>query len=185
MTIPVLKTERLRLRGYQASDLAPLLAMWQQPQFYRYITGQPAAESDVWPRMLRDTGLWAVCGFGYWAIEEKATGEYVGAVGFADFRRDMAPSLGEWPEVGWSLAPTRTAGATLPKPCKQPWLGAMCSCRCPVRCASFTLITSLHYAWLPGWDTRSLGARTLRASPWCCSSVSSPRHSPKPSRPLA
>ena len=105
MTIPILETERLRLRGYQAADLVPLLAMWQQPQFYQYITGQPAAESDVWPRLLRDTGLWAVCGFGYWAIEEKATGEYVGAVGFADFRRDMVPPLGEWPEVGWSLAP--------------------------------------------------------------------------------
>ncbi|MDO7887154.1 GNAT family N-acetyltransferase [Hymenobacter cheonanensis] len=104
MTIPVLETARLRLRAYQAADLAPLLAMWQQPQFYQYITGQPATEADVWPRLLRDTGLWVVCGFGYWAIEEKATGEYVGAVGFADFRRDIVPALA-WPEAGWSLAP--------------------------------------------------------------------------------
>lgn len=104
MTIPVLETARLRLRAYQAADLPPLLAMWQQPQFYQYITGQPAAEADVWPRLLRDAGLWAVCGFGYWAIEEKATGEFVGAVGFADFRRDIVPAL-KWPEAGWSLAP--------------------------------------------------------------------------------
>jgi RimJ/RimL family protein N-acetyltransferase len=105
MTIPILETERLRLRAHQAADLAPLLAMWQQPQFYQYITGQPAAEDEVWPRLLRDTGLWAVCGFGYWAIEEKATGTYVGTVGFADFRRAIAAELGQCPEVGWSLAP--------------------------------------------------------------------------------
>jgi RimJ/RimL family protein N-acetyltransferase len=105
VNIPVLETERLRLRAYQAADLPPLLAMWQQPQFYQYITGQPAPEEEVWPRLLRDTGLWAVCGFGYWAIEEKATGQFIGAVGFADFRRAISPALGEWPEAGWSLAP--------------------------------------------------------------------------------
>jgi len=105
MAIPVLETERLRLRAYQATDLLPMLAMWQEPQFYQYITGQPALESDVWMRLLRDAGLWVVCGFGYWAIEEKATGQFIGSVGFADFRRDITPALGEFPEAGWSLAP--------------------------------------------------------------------------------
>lgn len=105
MTVPLLETARLRLRAYQPTDLPPLLAMWQQPQFYQYITGQPAPEGEVWPRLLRDAGLWVVCGFGYWAIEEKATGQFIGAVGFADFRRDLAPALGNAPEVGWSLAP--------------------------------------------------------------------------------
>ena len=107
MTAPSLETERLRLRAYQPTDLPPLLAMWQQPQFYQYITGQPATESEVWTRLLRDAGLWPVCGYGYWAIEEKATGQYVGAVGFADFRRDIAPLLANCPESGWSLAPER------------------------------------------------------------------------------
>jgi hypothetical protein len=32
-------------------------------------------------------GHWALMGFGYWVIEEKATGEFVGDVGFADFKR--------------------------------------------------------------------------------------------------
>jgi RimJ/RimL family protein N-acetyltransferase len=105
MIAPLLETERLRLRAYQPTDLQPLLAMWQEPQFYQYITGQPALESDVWMRLLRDAGLWVVCGFGYWALEEKATGEFIGAVGFADFRRDMTPALGDFPEAGWTLAP--------------------------------------------------------------------------------
>ncbi|MGI4835863.1 MAG: GNAT family N-acetyltransferase [Janthinobacterium lividum] len=105
MTAPTLETERLRLRAYQAADLAPRLAMWQQPQFYQHLTGQPATESEVWTKLLRDAGLWAVCGYGYWAIEEKATGDCVGAVGFADFRRDLTPALGPYPEAGWVLAP--------------------------------------------------------------------------------
>ena len=105
MLAPVLETERLRLRAYQTADLPPLLAMWQQPQFYQHLTGQPATENEVWTKLLRDSGLWAVLGFGYWAIEEKATGEFVGAVGFADFHRALTPPLGHYPEAGWILAP--------------------------------------------------------------------------------
>lgn len=102
---PRLETPRLVLRGYQPADLPPMLAMWQQPQFYQYLGGQPLPESEVWARILRSAGLWPVCGFGYWAVEEKASGEFIGAVGFADFRRAISPTLGDWPEAGWVLAP--------------------------------------------------------------------------------
>ncbi len=107
MLAPPIETPRLRLRGYQTSDLPPMLAMWQQPQFYQYLGGQPLPESEVWTRILRSAGLWPLCGYGYWAIEEKATGEFIGAVGFADFRRAISPALGDWPEAGWVLAPHR------------------------------------------------------------------------------
>jgi RimJ/RimL family protein N-acetyltransferase len=53
MQAPLIETERLRLRGFLASDLEPMLAMWQQPQFYQYLGGQPLPESDVWTRILR------------------------------------------------------------------------------------------------------------------------------------
>jgi len=105
MTAPLLETPRLRLRSYQATDLAPMLAMWQQPQFYQYLGGKPLPEGEVWMRILRSAGLWPVCGYGYWAVEEKATGHFIGAVGFADFRRAISPAFGEWPEAGWVLAP--------------------------------------------------------------------------------
>lgn len=43
-------------------------------------------------------------GFGYWVVEEKASGEFVGEVGFADFKRDIAPSMRGSPELGFALA---------------------------------------------------------------------------------
>ncbi len=44
-------------------------------------------------------------GFGYWALEEKASGRLAGQVGFGDFRRDIKPSIEGVPEIGWVLAP--------------------------------------------------------------------------------
>jgi RimJ/RimL family protein N-acetyltransferase len=49
-------------------------------------------------------GHWALMGFGYWVIEEKATGEFVGDVGFADFKRDITASMRGKPELGFALA---------------------------------------------------------------------------------
>ena len=105
MTIPTLDTARLRLRGHYPADLAPFLAMWQEPAFYRYLTGYPLPEEDVWTKMLRHAGVWALCGYGYWAVEEKATGRFIGNVGFGEWQRVIEPSLKGYPEIGWVLAP--------------------------------------------------------------------------------
>ncbi len=53
--------------------------------------------------MLRYAGLWELLGYGYWAVEERETGSYIGELGFADFKRDMQPSLGDMPEAGWAF----------------------------------------------------------------------------------
>jgi RimJ/RimL family protein N-acetyltransferase len=39
-------------------------------------------------------------GYGYWVVEEKHTREFVGEVGFANYRRAMIHPLGEVPELG-------------------------------------------------------------------------------------
>ena len=44
-------------------------------------------------------------GYGYWAVEEKLSGRYVGELGFADFKRDIQPSIAGMPELGWALVP--------------------------------------------------------------------------------
>jgi RimJ/RimL family protein N-acetyltransferase len=101
---PVIETERLRLRGYRLGDFADSLALWSDPIVYRYITGKPSYEDEIWPKFLRHVGHWALVGFGYWRVEEKATGRFVGEVGFADFKRVIEPSLQGIPEIGWVLA---------------------------------------------------------------------------------
>ena len=78
--------------------------MWGDPEVTRFIGGRPASPEDVWSRLLRYAGLWSLLGYGYWAVRERATGRFVGDVGFADFHRDITPSLGDAPEVGWALA---------------------------------------------------------------------------------
>ena len=70
----------------------------------RYIGGRPFSEEDVWGKMLRYAGLWTLIGYGYWVIEERSTGKFVGEVGFANFKRDLEPSIGDAIEIGWVLA---------------------------------------------------------------------------------
>jgi RimJ/RimL family protein N-acetyltransferase len=103
--IPVVETERLLLRAHRPGDFADCFAMWADPAVTRYIGGKPSTEQQAWTRMLTYAGHWSFMGFGYWAIEEKTTGRFVGDVGFADFRRGALPSLIGVPELGWALAP--------------------------------------------------------------------------------
>ena len=102
--VPVVETERLRLRGYRPEDFADCAAMWADPEVTRYIGGKPLTEEDVWGRMLRGVGHWAWWGFGYWVMEEKATGSFAGEMGFSDWKREIEPSLRGVPELGWVLA---------------------------------------------------------------------------------
>ena len=101
---PALETARLTLRAHAVADFAECAAMWGDAAVTRHIGGRPLSEEEVWARVLRYAGLWALLGFGYWVVREQATGRFVGEVGLADFRRDVVPSLDGAPEVGWALA---------------------------------------------------------------------------------
>jgi RimJ/RimL family protein N-acetyltransferase len=103
--IPVLHTERLILRAHCLADLPQFTAMFQLPAFFTFLGGKPVPEEEVWTKVLRNTGQWAILGLGYWAVEEKATGRFIGAVGFADWQRAMEPSIKGEPEIGWLLDP--------------------------------------------------------------------------------
>lgn len=103
--IPVLRTERLVLRAHALSDFADCLAMWSDPAVTRYIGGRPFNGEEVWARLLRYSGHWQLLGYGYWLVADRASGGFVGEVGFADFRRQITPSFDANPEIGWALAP--------------------------------------------------------------------------------
>ncbi|MFC5435826.1 GNAT family N-acetyltransferase [Rhodanobacter umsongensis] len=102
--VPVLETARLRLRAHRIGDHAARTAMLSDPGVTRYLGGRPLTGEEVWRRLLQFIGLWNLLGYGYWAVEEKDTGRYVGDIGFADFHRDMQPSLAGMLEFGWVLA---------------------------------------------------------------------------------
>jgi RimJ/RimL family protein N-acetyltransferase len=100
---PDILTERTRLRAHRVDDFEPMVAMWQDEAIYRHITGRPSTASETWSRLLRYIGHWHALGFGYWVVEDRVNGHYIGEAGFADFRRDMDPPLGPEPEAGWAL----------------------------------------------------------------------------------
>jgi RimJ/RimL family protein N-acetyltransferase len=104
-SVPVLHTERLTLRGHRAEDFDDAFAMWSDPEVVRHISGTPSTQTQTWMRILSYAGHWALLGFGYWAIIESETGRFVGEAGFADFKRDIAPSMKAVPELGYVLAP--------------------------------------------------------------------------------
>ena len=78
--------------------------MWADPRIARYTIGEPSTVQRTWMRILAYRGHWNLLGFGYWAVEEKARGEYIGELGFADFKRGLMPSIEGVPELGWALA---------------------------------------------------------------------------------
>lgn len=103
IAIPRLETSRLILREHALQDFDALYDMWREPAVYRYILGRPSTREEAWNRLLRYSGHWALLGYGYWVVEERATGDYMGEMGFADFHRDIVPPLDNRPELGWAL----------------------------------------------------------------------------------
>lgn len=102
MTGNVIETERLRLRLHKLSDFENVAALWGAPEVVRFISGKPSSREDSWGRLLRYVGHWQLLGHGFWAIEDKATGQFLGEGGFGSFKREIEPPI-EAPEQGWAF----------------------------------------------------------------------------------
>lgn len=102
---PTLTTTRLILRAHSIDDIADTTAMWSNLDVVRYIGGRPFSATESWARLLRYAGHWALMGYGYWLLEDRQTGQFLGEVGLADHRRETRPSMNGQPEAGWVLAP--------------------------------------------------------------------------------
>ncbi len=105
--IPELETERCYLRAPAEQDLVTWTALRAHPQVFQYSTLRPSTEEEVWRRITGVIGHWTLRGYGMWAIEDKASGEFIGETGFADNYREGFGSRRGLPEAGWWLAANR------------------------------------------------------------------------------
>ena len=94
------RTPRLILRRMQASDLAGLLAMDQDPRMMATLGGlRPEGRTREYLRVPRE--LWEAHGFGYWSLADRETGRFVGRGGLRHVEVGGGPEV----EVGYALMP--------------------------------------------------------------------------------
>lgn len=93
--IPVLKTERLTLRGARRSDFDAFAAMLATDRA-RYMGG-PFDRSGAWGLFVSTLAHWPLDGFGAWMIVDRKSGALLGDVGFSQ------PLRFPEPEMGWTL----------------------------------------------------------------------------------
>ncbi len=96
----VLHTERLVLRPFKAADIDDYALMCQDPEVMEFLSadGGLLSRAEAWRQMAMFLGHWELRGFGTWAVEERATGLFVGRIGL------HYPE--GWPdrELGWTIA---------------------------------------------------------------------------------
>ncbi|MFN2326421.1 MAG: GNAT family N-acetyltransferase [Gemmatimonadales bacterium] len=80
--MPILQTDRQRLRGFAERDIASSAAMLVDPEVVRYLAdGRPLSPRDCWREIAMMLGHWLLRSVGLWAVEKRATGALVGRVG--------------------------------------------------------------------------------------------------------
>ncbi len=82
-----IETERLNLRPWTLSDFEALSEFYAHESNAKYVGGVKD-DDQAWRALATHIGHWQLMGFGYWAVDEKVTGEFVGCVGL-------------WKSAGW------------------------------------------------------------------------------------
>lgn len=93
--IPRLETERLILRAYRQTDFDAFADFFATER--SHFIGGPLTREMAWRGLATHLGHWALRGYGFWAVEEKATGAYCGHVGL------WFPDGWPEPEIGWVM----------------------------------------------------------------------------------
>jgi RimJ/RimL family protein N-acetyltransferase len=93
-SVPRLQTERLLLREYRPEDFDAFAGHFADPVSAAHLI--PTDRQTVWRIFCSSAGLWLIHGAGWWAVEERRTGQLVGNVGA--FFREEADVM----ELGWN-----------------------------------------------------------------------------------
>jgi len=95
-----ISTERLIMRGWRESDLVPWAAMNADPEVRRYVGPLLTFEqASAWVLNFQDD--LDRYGFGFWAVEVRTSGKFIGFTGLGTVD-DQMPFTGI--ELGWRLA---------------------------------------------------------------------------------
>ena len=96
-SVPVIETERLRLRLPRADDLDRFAEMYGDPEVMRYVgTGQTGTREDAWRGIAMMLGQWVMRGYGMYAVEDRS-GRLLGRAGL--IHPEGWPGL----EIGWTF----------------------------------------------------------------------------------
>jgi len=95
-----IETERLILRRWIESDLEPFTKMNQDAEVMRYFVNTLTAE-DVKKFCIRNTQEFSEYDYGFYAVEEKESGDFIGFIGFhyVEMDAEFCPCV----EIGWRL----------------------------------------------------------------------------------
>jgi RimJ/RimL family protein N-acetyltransferase len=95
-----LDTERLVLRRWRSSDLEPWADMNADPQVREHL-GELLTREQAAASVARFQAEFDAHGYGWFAVEVRATGEFIGFAGLDEVDEEM-PFTGV--EIGWRLA---------------------------------------------------------------------------------
>lgn len=95
VTIPRIETDSLLMREYRQADFDDFAAFYADER--SHFIGGPLTRELAWRGLATHLGHWALRGYGFWAVEEKATGRFCGHVGL------WFPEGWFEPEVGWVM----------------------------------------------------------------------------------
>jgi len=98
MSLIELQTDRLKFRQFNEDDFETYAAYYADEKLARFIGGVRTRD-EAWRKMASLIGHWALRGFGYWAVDEKETSEFVGCVGL--WHSDGWPEM----ELGYWIMP--------------------------------------------------------------------------------
>jgi RimJ/RimL family protein N-acetyltransferase len=101
--VPLLRTERLILRGFRREDFEAIYRIGADAEITRFMGGVIVSRSAAWEKFLRGPAMWALFGYGMWIVERISDNAVLGQIGFADFMREMEPPLADVPEMAWVM----------------------------------------------------------------------------------
>ncbi|MDQ1381638.1 MAG: hypothetical protein QOJ71_2357 [Actinomycetota bacterium] len=96
--VPELRTDRLVLRAFAQGDFEPFARIVSDPEVVRYLDdGLPISRQECWRGLALFIGHWQLRGYGWWAVEDRRTGDFLGRIGL--YNPEGWPGI----EIGWLL----------------------------------------------------------------------------------